>query len=126
MSGARLLCLLLSACRSDVLVKPGEENLFTLSPSVDVITFSNYTTNNPLDNLKDFPDTWQPDFDVHEFSLEDQENKTEDDELTGPADQVAVESHEGHGVTARPPQVRVEGNGLDIIFQIGSLVAFLA
>ena len=100
MSGARLLWLLLPTCWADVLVKPKKENLFTLSPSVDVITFSNYTTNNPLDNLKDFPDTWQPDFDVHEFSLEDQENKTEDDELTGPADQVAVESHEGHGVTA--------------------------
>ena len=105
MSGARLLWLLLSACRADVLVKPGEESLFTLSPAVDVITFSNYTTNNPLDNLKDFPDTWQPDFDVHEFSLEDLENKTEEDELTGLEDQVAVESHEGHGVTAQPPQV---------------------
>lgn len=60
--------------------QPG--GLFTLSPSVHLIAFSNYTTNNPLDNLKDFPDTWRPEFDTHEFRLE----------VGDPADQLAVES----------------------------------
>jgi len=62
-----------------------DETLLTLSPSVDVIAFSNYTTNNPLDNLKDFPDTWH---DQHEFSLSQ-------NEAEGHNDQLAVESREG-------------------------------
>merc|ERR1712223_209847 len=62
-----------------------DETLLTLSPSVDVIAFSNYTTNNPLDNLKDFPDTW---LDQHEFSLSQ-------NEAEGHNDQLAVESREG-------------------------------
>merc|ERR1712223_2137225 len=62
-----------------------DETLLTLSPSVDVIAFSNYTTNNPLDNLKDFPDTWH---DQHEFSLSQ-------NEAEGHNDQLAVDSREG-------------------------------
>merc|ERR1712066_861564 len=62
-----------------------DETLLTLSPSVDVIAFSNYTTNNPLDNLKDFPDTWH---DQHEFSLSQ-------NEAEGHNDQLAVEGREG-------------------------------
>merc|ERR1712203_935767 len=61
-----------------------DETLLTLSPSVDVIAFSNYTTNNPLDNLKDFPDTWH---DEHEFSLTKNPEEGHD--------QLAVESREG-------------------------------
>ena len=66
---AALTTILLTAAAlagAEVLLDAEEESLFTLSPSVDVIAFSNYTTNNPLDNLKDFPDTWH---DEHEFSL---------------------------------------------------------
>ena len=55
-----------------------DETLLTLSPSVDVIAFSNYTTNNPLDNLKDFPDTWH---DQHEFSLSQNEAEGHNDQL---------------------------------------------
>ena len=64
-SMAFLLLLLAPAGMAEVLLAK-DETLLTLSPSVDVIAFSNYTTNNPLDNLKDFPDTWH---DEHEFSL---------------------------------------------------------
>ena len=60
-----LLLLLAPAGRAEVLLAK-DETLLALSPSVDVIAFSNYTTNNPLDNLKDFPDTWHEE---HEFSL---------------------------------------------------------
>ena len=64
-SMAFLLLLLAPAGMAEVLLAK-DETLLALSPSVDVIAFSNYTTNNPLDNLKDFPDTWH---DEHEFSL---------------------------------------------------------
>merc|ERR1712241_552812 len=81
--------LLVPASLAEVLLAK-DETLLTLSPSVDVIAFSNYTTNNPLDNLKDFPDTWH---DQHEFSLSQ-------NEAEGHNDQLAVESREGgrHGV----------------------------
>lgn len=59
---------LAASIRTEVVLQ-SSESVFTLSPSADIIAFSNFTTNNPLDNLKDFPDTWHPDFDVHEFSL---------------------------------------------------------
>jgi len=76
--------LLVPATLAEVLLAK-DETLLTLSPSVDVIAFSNYTTNNPLDNLKDFPDTWH---DQHEFSLSQ-------NEAEGHNDQLAVESREG-------------------------------
>merc|ERR1712223_2004856 len=76
--------LLFPASLAEVLLAK-DETLLTLSPSVDVIAFSNYTTNNPLDNLKDFPDTWH---DQHEFSLSQ-------NEAEGHNDQLAVESREG-------------------------------
>merc|ERR1712223_1789476 len=76
--------LLFPAILAEVLLAK-DETLLTLSPSVDVIAFSNYTTNNPLDNLKDFPDTW---LDQHEFSLSQ-------NEAEGHNDQLAVESREG-------------------------------
>ena len=59
------LLLLAPAGMAEVLLAK-DETLLALSPPVDVIAFSNYTTNNPLDNLKDFPDTWHEE---HEFSL---------------------------------------------------------
>merc|ERR1711981_1534463 len=77
------LLLLAPAGMAEVLLAK-DETLLALSPSVDVIAFSNYTTNNPLDNLKDFPDTWHEE---HEFSLT---QNPEDGH-----DQLAVESREG-------------------------------
>lgn len=82
-SMAFLLLLLAPAGMAEVLLAK-DETLLTLSPSVDVIAFSNYTTNNPLDNLKDFPDTWH---DEHEFSLTKNPEEGHD--------QLAVESREG-------------------------------
>jgi len=79
-----LLLLLAPAGRAEVLLAK-DETLLALSPSVDVIAFSNYTTNNPLDNLKDFPDTWHEE---HEFSLTQNPEEGHDDQL-------AVESREG-------------------------------
>jgi len=78
-----LLLLLAPAGRAEVLLAK-DETLLALSPSVDVIAFSNYTTNNPLDNLKDFPDTWHEE---HEFSLTQNPEEGHD--------QLAVESREG-------------------------------
>merc|ERR1712066_194984 len=69
--------LLVPATLAEVLLAK-DETLLTLSPSVDVIAFSNYTTNNPLDNLKDFPDTWH---DQHEFSLSQNEAEGHNDQL---------------------------------------------
>ena len=69
--------LLFPASLAEVLLAK-DETLLTLSPSVDVIAFSNYTTNNPLDNLKDFPDTWH---DQHEFSLSQNEAEGHNDQL---------------------------------------------
>jgi len=91
---AALTAILLTAAalaRAEVLLDAKEESLFTLSPSVDVIAFSNYTTNNPLDNLKDFHDTWSPGFDVHEFQVEEGEVR----------DQLAVETRH------HPPTMQV-------------------
>merc|ERR1712117_662495 len=82
-SMAFLLLLLAPAGMAEVLLAK-DETLLALSPSVDVIAFSNYTTNNPLDNLKDFPDTWH---DEHEFSLTKNPEEGHD--------QLAVESREG-------------------------------
>jgi len=82
-SMAFLLLLLAPAGMAEVFLAK-DETLLTLSPSVDVIAFSNYTTNNPLDNLKDFPDTWH---DEHEFSLTQNPEEGHD--------QLAVESREG-------------------------------
>jgi len=82
---AFLLLLLAPAGMAEVLLAK-DETLLALSPSVDVIAFSNYTTNNPLDNLKDFPDTWH---DEHEFSLTQNPEEGHD--------QLAVESREGGG-----------------------------
>jgi len=86
-----LFCLPFSSVWTEVLVNTAE-SVFTLSPSADIIAFSNFTTNNPLDNLKDFPET----FDIHEFSL-NLENGTARDpsELL---DQLAVESKAGEQV----------------------------
>jgi hypothetical protein len=82
-SMAFLLLLLAPAGMAEVLLAK-DETLLALSPSVDVIAFSNYTTNNPLDNLKDFSDTWH---DEHEFSLTKNPEEGHD--------QLAVESREG-------------------------------
>ena len=93
------LCLCVLRTTAEVMDAP-EESTFTLPHEVDLIAFSNFTTNNPLDNLKDFPDTWQPDYDVHEFSLEAAEQGKVPDQL-------AVESGSREGVTALAPQVIV-------------------
>jgi len=78
-------CTLLTSVLAEVIIN-NEESVFSLSPSADIIAFSNYTTNNPLDNLKDFPET----FDVHEFNL-NSENETELHREAIP-DQLAVET----------------------------------
>ena len=100
---AALTAILLTAAalaRAEVLLDAKEESLFTLSPSVDVIAFSNYTTNNPLDNLKDFHDTWSPGFDVHEFQVEEGEVR----------DQLAVETRH------HPPTMQVNTNLVIVTF----------
>lgn len=78
-------CTLLTTVWTEVIINK-EESVFSLSPSADIIAFSNFTTNNPLDNLKDFPET----FDIHEFNLSS-ENETEEHSDRIP-DQLAVET----------------------------------
>ena len=109
---AALTAILLTAAAlagAEVLLDAEEESLFTLSPSVDVIAFSNYTTNNPLDNLKDFPDTWSPGFDVHEFQVEEGEVR----------DQLAVET------SHQQPTIQVSTSAIIATFTITSMAEFL-
>merc|ERR1711892_311594 len=61
---------------------------YSLHPSAIVFTTSNFTTNNPLDNLKDFS-IWNTS-DIHDFHL-NHENDIEGNEFAY-IDQLAVES----------------------------------
>jgi len=61
---------------------------YPLHPSAVVFTASNYSTNNPLDNLKDFS-SWNTS-DIHDFHI-NHENDIEGNEFTY-FDQLAVES----------------------------------
>jgi len=61
---------------------------FSLHPSAVIFTVSNFTTNNPLDNLKDFSN-WNAS-DIHDFQL-NHENDIEGNEFSY-IDQLAVES----------------------------------
>lgn len=69
---------------------------YPLHPSAVVFTASNFTTNNPLDNLKDFSN-WNTS-DIHDFHL-NHENDIEGNEFTY-FDQLAVESEHSSNTIA--------------------------
>jgi len=98
-----LVYLTLASVCAEVLVNTAE-SVFTLSPSADIISFSNFTTNNPLDNLKDFPET----FDIHEFSLHAENGTGEGSAVF--VDQLAVESLDGGQVIQHHTQKPVSNS----------------
>jgi len=84
-------------------------NEFHLHPSAVLVTPANFTTNNPLDNLKDFS-TWYP-VDVHDFYI-DSENDIAGNEF-GLIDQLAVESVEHNIETVVPFNVETQEANVD-------------